>query len=139
MAAEKNFTSATTGTSITAAQYLVELILIKYGKWKHINTNGHFWRNLPFKTMWPHQSVLAAKLLKEYPAKAIIQAINSPKASNIFSLGNQNLIGIIESFLAKPEIVSTDVEAEPVADAEAKPRTQSFGKKGSLSRLKDLE
>ena len=136
MAAEKNFTSATTGVQITEAQYIVELILRKFAKWKHIDTNGKFWSRLPFKRMWPQQAVLAAKLLKQYSARAIIQAINSSQAERIFSLGNPDLIQILKTFAAKPDIVSTETE---VADAVSKPRSESFGKKGSLSRLKDLE
>lgn len=139
MPAEKNFNSPSTGTACTAQQYITEIILKKWAAWKRIPTQGRFWQHPPFKVMWPHQAIFAGKLLKQYSAKAIIQAINSPEASKIFSLGNSSILEIIEKFSKEHTIVSSETGAEPIADANAKPRTESFGKKGSLERLKDLE
>lgn len=137
MAAEKNFNSPSTGTACTAQQYITEIILKKWAAWKRIPTQGRFWQHPPFKTMWPHQAIFAGKLLKQYSAKAIIQAINSPLSAKIFSLGNSQILDILEKFSKEQTIVSTNVEN--IVEADSKPRSESFGKKGSLSRLKDLE
>ncbi len=137
MSQEKNVNSPSTGVSITPAQYISEIILKKWAKWKHIDSSGTFWRRMPFQKMFIFQITLANKLLKQYSARAIIQAINSPLSERCFSLGNKDLVKVVETFSAKQDIVSTEVNT--ITDAEAKPRMKSFGKNSSLSRLKELE
>lgn len=132
----KNFISPHGGHSITEAQYIVELILSKWAKWKKIDISGKFWKREPFKSEWPKQSVLAARLLKIYPAAAIIRAISSPLSDRIFSLGNKSLISIIEKFVAESQISKPTTD---VTSTESKPRNESCGNKSIVSILENLE
>jgi hypothetical protein len=75
----------------------------------------------------------ANKLLKEYPAEAIINALNSRDAYSIYSLRAPFLRGIIQVEKDKLKPLPTIVEVNE-GDILAKPK-EAFHKKSSLRDL----
>lgn len=108
-------------TSVTAAQYITELICEKKAKKDKKDLPLRFW-NLPTWGSFFRQQILAANgLLKIYDSAAIVAALNSKKAWGIFSLRAPHLDAIIEEEAAK---ISVRGEASnlDVAEENAAPR-----------------
>lgn len=84
------------GKSVSAAQFITEIICenkaVRDGKDLHYR----FWTNKAWSLFYRNQIASANKLLQQYDAKAIIKALKNSKARNIYSLRAPHLIPIIE-------------------------------------------
>lgn len=84
------------GKSVSAAQFITEIICenkaVRDGKDLHYR----FWTNKTWSLFYRNQIASANKLLQQYDAKAIIKALKNSKARNIYSLRAPHLIPIIE-------------------------------------------
>lgn len=127
---------------VTAAQYIAELICEKKAK---INGGGdlpiQFWKLPKWASFYRQQIVTANGLLRIYSASAIVAALKSNAAYNIFSLRAPHLDIIIKAEQSRLDLLeqrmanSADVER---VDVNAKPR-QPRTKQSIISKLKELE
>jgi hypothetical protein len=123
---------------VTEAQYVTELICEKKATTEKKELPIKFW-NLPEWAKFYRQQIAAANsLLQNYPCKAIVAALNSKKAWNIYSLRAPHLIAMIVE--AESHLKTIDVKEETVEiDTNSKPRPSTPNKKNMLNRLRELE
>lgn len=81
----KNFKSPSTGQLCTGAQYIAELICIRFSEKKNIGTLAYKFWNKAHKTEYQAQIVAANRIIKKYSEQALINVLMANK--NIFSLG----------------------------------------------------
>lgn len=84
------------GKSITAAQYITELICENKAKKDGVDLYYRFWTNKQWSKFYRDQIATANKLVNKYSDKAIIRALSDVKAKKIFSLRAPHLLPIIE-------------------------------------------
>ena len=79
-------------------------------------------------------------MTKKYSDKAIINALNSYKGKSIYSLRVKFLDPVIQNEQRKLDKVdSREIKEVEYKDNTLEKPRKPFGKKGKLSRLKDLE
>lgn len=105
---------------VTAAQYITELICEKQARLNKKDLVHEFWKLPDWEKYFKQQIPTAYKLLKKYSAAAIISALQSTKAWNIYSLRAPHLIPIIEDeqkvFEAKQESLARAPELKVATD-----------------------
>lgn len=127
---------------VSEAQYITEIICEHKATIEKRDLHFKFWLNKEWAKFFRDQIATANKLLKKYSAKAIIKALNSPKAIKIYSLRAPHLVGIIKEFEekiaedAKKESVDKVVERADINNYRS--RSNSSGK-NIISKLKELE
>jgi hypothetical protein len=84
------------GKSVSAAQYITELICEKKAKLDKKDLHYRFWDNKEWSRYYRDQVASANKLLKKYNETAIIRGLNNPKSAKIYSLRAPHLPAIIE-------------------------------------------
>jgi len=84
------------GKQVTAAQYITELICEKKAQKEGKDLPQTFWKIASWSGYFRQQIVVANGLLRLYSEKAIIKALKSQKAYNIFSLRAPHLDDIIK-------------------------------------------
>lgn len=84
------------GKSITAAQYITELICENKANKDGIDLYYRFWINKKWSKFYRDQIATANKLVKKYSDKAIIRALSDARTKKIFSLRAPHLLPIIE-------------------------------------------
>jgi hypothetical protein len=126
------------GKTVSAAQYITELICEHKAKLSKMDLHYRFWVNKEWSKYYRDQIATANKLIKTYPAKAIIRALNDKKAEKIYSLRAPHLISIIEQYQKLVESenneISTPIDRSPV-NTFRKP----LPAKNILSKLKELD
>ena len=100
------------GKSVSAAQYITELICEHKAQKDKLDLHYRFWLNKTWSTYYKNQIGSANKLLKNYSAKAIIRALNDTRASKIYSLRAPHLISIIDEYQTQEnnQIVSDNID-----------------------------
>lgn len=125
------------GKTVTAQQYITEIICENKAKIEKKDLYFRFWTNKDWSKFYRDQIATANKLVKKYPEKAIIKALQNPKASRIFSLRAPHLIPIIEKEKENIENSNTALSKEyDRSDKKFEPRNK---KSSTLSKLKELE
>lgn len=97
------------GKSVSAAQYITEIICEKRAKTLKVDLHYRFWTNKEWESYYRNQIASANKLLKTYNCKAIIRALNNPQSSKIYSLRAPHLIPIIEHETQQLNKLNTDL------------------------------
>ncbi len=69
------------------AQYLVDISLERIAKREKEVLTKRYWKNPKWAKHFKRQIVAANALLKEFTCKQIVDALNTPRGKNIFSLG----------------------------------------------------
>lgn len=82
--------------SVSAAQYITELICENKAKKDKGDLHYRFWLSKQWSAYFRNQIASAHQLLKKYDDTAIVRALKDPKASQIYSLRAPHLIAIIE-------------------------------------------
>lgn len=126
------------GKSVSAAQYITELICEKMAKKNRKDLHYRFWVSKEWEIYYRNQIASAHKLLSKYSDVAIVRALNNPKTDKIYSLRAPHLPAIIEQeqerFESENKEMSLNVERK---------ENVVFGQRNSnrniISRLKDLE
>jgi len=126
------------GKSVTAAQFITEIICENKAKIDKKDLYYRFWTTNEWEKFYKNQIATAIKLLKKYPEKAIIRALSHQKASRIFSLRAPHLIPIIEE---QEKLLS---EENSSLSQQYDRSSKTFGNNGRkansvLSKLKELE
>jgi len=103
-----------------------------------------FWKLPEWHDYFVQQVRVANQLLKKYPAKAIIAALNHSKAARIYSLRAPHLLPLIDAEVRKirlQEAALKKVEAPKVSDAATKiqPRPTTGNGGGIFKKLKGID
>jgi hypothetical protein len=127
------------GSFITAAQYIAELMCEKQAQKKKIELPQRFWNLAHWKKPYKIQILAAQGLLKIYDVKAILSALKSKDAYSIYSLHAPYLDDIIkrEQRSLQARLPSEDVNVERKSTTE-KPREHRV-KKTELGKLRGLD
>jgi len=126
------------GKSVSAAQYITELVCERKAARDKKDLHYRFWVSPEWEKYFRSQIGSANKLLKTYPDKAIVNALLTVKGKTIYSLRAPHLIAIIEQEEKKLEALN-ETFTKQVDRKEKVKYTKSKTKRGIISKLKDLE
>jgi methionine salvage enolase-phosphatase E1 len=126
---------------VSAAQYITEIICEHLAKKDKKDLHYKFWTNPIWTKFYKSQIFSAHKLLKQYSAKAIIAALQTPKGVYIYSLRAPHLIQIIEE---QQKIINIKKEQDNNNTTKIIRHNNSFGKipikkTNILDKLKELD
>lgn len=124
--------------TVTAAQYITEIICENKAKKEGKDLHFRFWSNKEWSAYYRNQIATANKLVAKYPEKAIINALKDKKAEKIYSLRAPHLIAIIEQEVKILEAMNTELSKQ-YDRTEAKTFKQHKTDNNILSKLKELE
>lgn len=137
--AQNNYPSRySNGKNVSAAQYITELICEHKARLDKLDLHYRFWLTKEWSKYYRNQIGSANKLLEKYHPKAIIRALNDPKASKIYSLRAPHLLSIIEQH----QSVLDQENNQMFEDIERKNNMsyrQNISKPNIVSKLRDLE
>ena len=138
---EKNYKHKINGKPCNAAQYIAEMVCLRKAEKERTGRQGDdFWNTPKWKKEFQSQVTKAYGLLKKYSDKAIINALNSQKGKNIYSLR----VKFLEPIIKKEQEAIDKLEARQIKEVQyedntlQKPR-KSFGKKTLFSKLEGLD
>ena len=129
------------GKSVTAAQYITELICEKKATLAGGELPQKFWEQPKWKSFFRQQIMIANSLLKIYEPTSVIRALQSFEAKKIYSLSAPFLDPIIRAEQSKIEVQAQKLKETPQivkADVTVKPR-QHIVKSNQLSKLRELD
>lgn len=126
------------GKEVSAAQYITEIICERKAVIDKSDLHYRFWTQKKWAVFYRNQIGSAYKLLKQYPAKAIVRALQSNKGQKIYSLRAPHLIAIIEE---QAEILNKEnnVLTKHIERKEDIVFQQRSIKNNIISKLKDLD
>lgn len=84
------------GKTVSAAQYITEIICEKKAKLEKKDLHFRFWTNKEWSAFYRNQIATANALLKKYSETAVIRALGSSTSSRIYSLRAPSLINTIK-------------------------------------------
>lgn len=113
------------GKSVSAAQYITEIICEHKAKKDKKDLHYKFWTTTYWSRYYRDQIASANKLLKDYSPEDIIAALNSQKAQKIYSLRAPFLKPMIE-------------EAKIINDKKNKTLSKSFDRKDKIDFRKHI-
>lgn len=126
------------GKTVSAAQYITEIICENKAKQDKEDLHYRFWLSKKWSAYYRNQIASANKLLEKYKAEWVVAALHSDEAKKIYSLRAPHLIPIIEQKKAVIQSKNTDMTIVPNRKSE-----KTFDKKsksgGILSKLKELD
>lgn len=124
--------------TVTAAQYITEIICENKARKDGKDLHFRFWTNKEWASYYRNQIATANKLVAKYPEKAIVNALKNKKAEKIYSLRAPHLIAIIEQEVLALESINTELSKE-YSRTEVKSFKQNNNHNNILSKLKELE
>jgi hypothetical protein len=127
------------GKTVSAAQYITELICEHKANIEKLDLHYKFWTNKEWSKYYRDQIATANKLLKKYTAKSIIRALNDNKAEKIYSLRAPHLLAIIDKHEALLGLENNELTESINRDEKITFRKKSTGKPNILSKLKELD
>jgi hypothetical protein len=127
------------GKTVSAAQYITEMICEHLAKKEKRDLHYRFWVNKEWAKYYKSQIFTAHKLLKKYSEKAIIEALKTPVAQKIYSLRAPHLLAIIDQ---QEKILQA--KADLVQEVSITRTTENTGSakkisKNIIDKLKELE
>jgi hypothetical protein len=127
------------GKTVSAAQYITELICEKKAKLSKEDLHARFWLSKKWSAYYRNQIATANKLVKKYDARAIVRALNSSKAAKIYSLRAPHLLSIIEQEDQKLQTENKEI-SRPLDRSDKNTYRQIRNTSNSLlSKLKDID
>lgn len=127
------------GKTVSAAQYITELICEHKANIEKLDLHYKFWINKEWSKYYRDQIATANKLLKKYNPKAIIRALNDRKAEKIYSLRAPHLLAIIDHHETLIESENVNLTEEIDRSEKTIFRQKTNSKQGILSKLKELD
>lgn len=128
------------GKSVSAAQYITEIICEKKAKQDKKDLHYRFWNTKEWSLYYRNQIASAHALLKKYDEIAVIKALNSQKSARIYSLRAPHLIPIIEEeqrlLDSRNEELSIDLQRIEIEEVSF---NKSKAKSNIISKLKGLD
>ena len=132
------YSSRYSDKSVTAAQYITELICEHKAAKEGKDLYYRFWNNAEWSRFFRNQVSTANKLISKYGDKAIIRALNDYRCKKIFSLRAPSLTKIIEEKVL--EIQSENqVLTKEFLRTENHSYRQNKSKKNILDKLEDID
>lgn len=127
------------GKSVSGAQYITEIICEKKALLDKEDLHYRFWTLPKWEKFYRNQIASANKLIKKYGEKAVIRALNNPKASRIYSLRAPHLPAIIELEAKKlsaenSALTKTFERKDNISHRKLNPKNKSI-----LSKLEDID
>lgn len=138
MNTDKYLSKYSNGKTVSAAQYITELICENKANKDKLDLHYRFWTTKIWEMYYRNQIASAHKLLKKYDAKSIIAALRDRDASKIYSLRAPHLPAIIEKHQAILASQKTDLTLEIDRKKDKTYRKDSI-KKNVLSKLKEID
>jgi hypothetical protein len=135
---QKYLSKYSNGKYVSAAQYITELICENKARKDRLDLHYKFWTQKSWMAFFRNQIASAHKLLKQYEAKAIINAIKDDRASKIYSLRAPHLISIIEEKQSSLSLQNTDLTININRNNKTF-RQKKEQTKNIVSKLKELE
>lgn len=126
------------GKSITAAQYITEIICENKARKDKKDLHFKFWTNKEWSAYYRNQIATANQLVLKYNEQAIVRALKSKEAEKIYSLRAPHLIPIIEKEEKILISENKQLSKEYNRSEDKIYKTQSTNK-SILSKLKELE
>lgn len=126
------------GKTVSAAQYITELICENKAKIEKKDLHYRFWTSREWSKYYRDQIATTNKLLQKYDAKAIINALKDPTASRIYSLRAPHLISIIDKHRELLEKENTDFTLDINRSENTVFRSEKK-RRNILSKLKELD
>jgi hypothetical protein len=126
------------GKSITAAQYITEIICENKARQDKKDLHFKFWTNKEWSAYYRNQIATANQLILKYNEQAIVRALKSKEAEKIYSLRAPHLIPIIEKEEKILISENKQLSKEYNRSEDKIYKTQSTNK-SILSKLKELE
>jgi len=135
---EKYPSKYSNGKQVSPAQYITEIICERKANTEKVDLHYRFWVQKKWSAFYRNQIGSAHKLLKIYPAKAIIRALQSDKGKKIYSLRAPHLPPIIEQQVA---ILATEntIISKPIERKEEVVFQKTTPVQNIISKLKDLD
>jgi len=126
------------GKTVSAAQYITELICEKKALIDKQDLHYRFWINKQWSAFFRNQIASAHKLIKQYGEKAVVRALNNAKSKNIYSLRAPHLKAIIE--YEKTQLSQENTEISKPIDRNPKINfRKSTNNKNILSKIEELD
>jgi hypothetical protein len=127
------------GKTVSAAQYITELICEHKARIEKLDLHYRFWTNKEWSKYYRDQIATANKLLKKYTPKAIVRALNDKKTEKIYSLRAPHLIAIIEHHEMLAQSENKNMKDTIDRSDDKKFRQPIKNKNNILSKLKEME
>lgn len=125
--------------TVTAAQYITELICENKAKIEKKDLHFKFWISKEWEKFYRDQIATANKLLKTYEPKAVINALKDTASSRIYSLRAPHLKGIILKHQKLLEAENKDFTLKVDRNKNKKFEQKNTTNKSILSKLKDID
>ena len=127
----------TTGDYCTCAAYVAEFMCLKIAEKKGVSgLPFKFWSTKNWDWTFKKQLMTANVLIKKYGEIAVVKAIRSDEFKSIFSLNHPKVDKIISLIKINKEI---DLVPENIEESIGTKRANTFNKKSTLSKLRDLD
>lgn len=126
------------GKSVSAAQYITEIICENKAKLMKEDLHFKFWLTPKWSAYYRNQIASANKLVKKYNPMAVVKALKDPRASKIYSLRAPHLAAIIEQHQKVLETQNKNLSID-IDRKEKRSYRQDKTKKGIISKLKELD
>jgi len=126
------------GKTVSAAQYITELICEKKAKYSKLDLHYRFWLSPEWEKYYKNQIGTAHQMLKKFNPKAIIKALNDTRSDRIYSLRAPHLLPIIEQYEKIVANENTEM-SKTIERKETHTYRKETKKKNLLSKLKDLD
>jgi hypothetical protein len=127
------------GKMVSDAQYITELICEHKAKKDKKDLHYRFWISKEWEKFFKNQISSAHKLLKKYPAKAIVAALNDKRTQNTYSLRAPFLIPIIEQEQLRLSQQNQTLSQEIERIQNPKNFRKNQNKKNILSDLEEID
>lgn len=135
---KKYISKYSNGKTVSAAQYITEIICEHKAKIEKKDLHYKFWTTKYWSKFYRDQIGSANKLLQIYRPEDIVDALNTNQAQKIYSLRAPFLKPIIEK--AKITNDSKNKELSKIFDrSEKKEFRKHISKQNIISKLEDLE
>lgn len=135
---DKYHSKYSNGITVSAAQYITELVCENKAKKDKLDLHYRFWTTKIWEKYYKDQIASSYKLIKKYSAKAIIAALRSHEGQKIYSLRAPFLLPIIEA--KEKSIASENKELTIELDRTDKTTfRKTLPKNNIISKLKELE
>jgi hypothetical protein len=126
------------GKSVSAAQYITEIICEHLALKDKKDLHYKFWINKEWAKFYKSQIFTANKLLKTYNPKAIINALKTTKAQKIYSLRAPHLLAIIQQEQLKLD-QQTNEQTQDIKRVSNSSGEQHIKSKNILDLIKEID
>jgi hypothetical protein len=135
---DKYYSKYSNGKTVSAAQYITELVCENKAKKDKLDLHYRFWTTAVWEKYYKDQIASSYRLIKKYSAKAIVAALRSHEGQKIYSLRAPFLLPIIEA--KEKSIASENKELTIELDRTDKTTfRKTLPKNNIISKLKELE